>query len=131
MMHTTVEPNLKREIQHACIRCGRRFPHGFTPRCSSCEGLVEVTYNLEDFRFRESDRVSLRYADLLPLRDPASLLNLGEGDTPCLHAIELGAQWDYLACFSKWSRRIRQGRQKTAWQPSCYRRLVNWGSTSL
>ena len=33
-----------------------------------------------------------RYAELLPVRDPAAVIDLGEGWTPLLHAARLGAQ---------------------------------------
>ena len=80
----------KRTLIHECQRCGRRFDHGFTPRCLSCQGLVEVIYDLESVQLYDSFITSQRFADLLPICDRANLLFLGEGNTPCVHAGRLG-----------------------------------------
>jgi threonine synthase len=79
-----------RTVIHQCQDCGRRFDHGFTPRCPSCTGLVEVLYDLDTVRVLDSNITSQRFADLLPVRDPSNLLFLGEGNTPCVHAARLG-----------------------------------------
>jgi threonine synthase len=81
----------KDELVHQCRRCRRRYPHGFTPRCNACGGLVEVQYDLGAARLHDSPVVMERYFDLLPIREPDSLLPLGEGNTPCVHAAVLGA----------------------------------------
>ena len=80
----------QRALTHECQRCGRRYEHGFTPRCLSCGGLVEVLYDLESVQFYDSFITSQRFADLLPIRDRANLLFLGEGNTPCVLAGRLG-----------------------------------------
>ena len=82
-----------RAIVHRCIRCETVYPHGFTPRCPACAGLVEVHYDLERARFRDEDDPLRRYFDLLPIQDPDHLLSLGEGNTPCVHAEALGARF--------------------------------------
>lgn len=81
---------IEKQIRHRCVDCGGEFPHGFTPRCTRCRGMVEVEYDLGRARIRESDNPLERYLDLLPIRDPANLLSLGEGNTPCLLARHLG-----------------------------------------
>jgi len=81
----------KDELVHQCRRCRRRYPHGFTPRCNACGDLVEVQYDLGAARLHDSPVVMERYFDLLPIREPDSLLPLGEGNTPCVHAAVLGA----------------------------------------
>lgn len=81
----------KKTVHHQCIRCGAVYPHGFTPRCPVCTGLVEVHHDLERARLRDEDDPLRRYFDLLPIQDPDHLLSLGEGNTPCVHAEALGA----------------------------------------
>lgn len=82
-----------KDVRHQCIRCGTVYPHGFTPRCKVCTGLVEVHHDLATARIRDEEDPLLRYFDLLPIRDPANLLSLGEGNTPCVHAESLGAHF--------------------------------------
>ena len=79
-----------RSMVHQCRDCGRQFNHGFTPRCPSCTGLVDILYDLNAVRLPESSVTSARFADLLPLQDRSNLLFLGEGQTPCVHAKRLG-----------------------------------------
>lgn len=81
-----------RTIIHECQKCGRRFDHGYTPRCPSCTGMVEVFHDLGSAEIHESPITSQRFADLLPVRDRANLLYLGEGGTPCVHLKRLGAE---------------------------------------
>ena len=80
----------KRALAHVCQRCKRRFEHGFTPRCPSCTGLVEVEDDLDAVRIYEANTVSAPFVDLLPLRSPGNFVFLGEGGTPCVHAGRLG-----------------------------------------
>jgi threonine synthase len=79
-----------KRIRHYCVDCGAEFPHGFTPRCPRCGGMVEVEYDLAQARIRDSGVPLERYFDLLPVRDPENLLPVGEGNTPCVHARNLG-----------------------------------------
>jgi threonine synthase len=82
--------SMRRSLVQQCDRCGRRFEHGYTPRCATCTGPVEILYDLDTVKLRDSIRTSERFADLLPLQDPRSLLFLGEGNTPCVRAGNLG-----------------------------------------
>jgi threonine synthase len=79
-----------KRIRHYCVDCGAEFPHGFTPRCPRCRGMVEVEYDLAHATIRESDRPLERYFDLLPILDREHLLSVGEGNTCCRHAGRLG-----------------------------------------
>lgn len=79
-----------------CFRCQSCFqvqPPGFFPKCRWCQGMVEAEYDLSQVQLRESPRTSWRYCDLLPISHPENLLDLGEGQTPCLHAASLGGRW--------------------------------------
>jgi threonine synthase len=80
----------EKRLRHYCVDCGAEFPHGFTPRCPRCSGMVEVEYDLTRARISDADRPLERYFDLLPVRDPENLLSVGEGNTPCVHARNLG-----------------------------------------
>jgi threonine synthase len=80
----------RRVLVHTCEGCGRVFGHGYIPRCPSCGGLVEVHYDLDSVRLYDSVITSHRFADLLPIADRTNLLSLGEGNTPCVHAGQLG-----------------------------------------
>lgn len=81
----------KRDLVHRCVRCGRTYRHGYTPKCAACDGLIDVSYDLDSATLYDSDVSVERFFDLLPLLDPASLRPVGDGNTPCVHARALGA----------------------------------------
>src|SRR5438270_7698088 len=79
-----------------CTACGREFDasdvHGVCPACGK---VLFGRYDLaalknaivpEDFRRRSWD--VWRYRELLPVRDEANVVTLGEGMTPLLRASE-------------------------------------------
>lgn len=72
-----------------CRSCGQVFTQGFHPVCK-CGGMVDVKYNLDRVHLRDSGNPLIRFFDLLPLRDEASICWLGEGNTPTRHARALG-----------------------------------------
>ena len=72
-----------------CRSCGDVFTKGYHPTCH-CGGMVDVKYNLDRVHLRDSANPLLRFFDLLPLRDEASICWLGEGNTPTVHARALG-----------------------------------------
>lgn len=80
----------------SCIDCGERFPLTYRLQCASCGGLLEVFYDLEVMRRRGpsllTGRGLWRYAALLPVRDPAHRITLGEGETPYLECPRLAAE---------------------------------------
>jgi threonine synthase len=74
-----------------CIECGTPFPLEYLLACRRCQGLLEPVYDLEPLRrlgpaaaFRR--RGLWRYHPVLPVRDPAHFVDLGEGETPLLDA---------------------------------------------
>ena len=81
-----------RTVIHQCTDCGKRFDHGFTPRCPSCTGMVEVFHDLDSAQLVDSPIATQRFADLLPVRDRSNLLDLGEGRTPAVHVKRLGEE---------------------------------------
>ena len=74
-----------------CTDCGVVIEEGYCPRCPRCAGLVEVFHDLDGARVDGSaDSTALRYFDYLPVADRHNVINLGEGNTPCIHARKLG-----------------------------------------
>lgn len=97
-----------------CIRCGYGEP--FTrprERCPQCEGdWLDVIYDyprVARIWQRELPRrpqTMWRYRELLPLRDDAHRLSMGEGGTPLLRAVNLGMM---LGCSHLYIKDERQG----------------------
>jgi len=82
-----------------CSRCARQFDAGqWLNLCPHCDSPLLARYDLEAVRriLQREDMAGRptnlwRYAELLPVRDPACRLTLGEGWTPLLPATRLGA----------------------------------------
>jgi threonine synthase len=83
-----------------CPRCGQTAsPDVVTNLCPSCQGPLLVRYDLEKAR-QNWDRESLkgrpatlwRYRELLPVRDEANIVSLGEGMTPLVPLKRLGEE---------------------------------------
>src|SRR5690348_2786998 len=81
-----------------CSACGRTY-EADEPRtvCPACGKVLLARYDLDRARatLRRDDVASRpgslwRYAELLPVRDPANVVTLGEGWTPLLRADRLG-----------------------------------------
>jgi threonine synthase len=81
-----------------CSLCGSRLPAARIHNLCSCGGALLARYDLAEVR-RTWDRESLksaradlwRYWPVLPPVNPASIVSLGEGMTPLIHARRLGA----------------------------------------
>ncbi len=79
------------KLKLSCLNCGREYPWSFTLQCEPCNGaLVDVDYNLDNVTIRSEGCHMERFFDLLPLLDRQSILDGQEGNTPCVHARELG-----------------------------------------
>lgn len=82
-----------------CSVCGQQREAGKVHTLCECGGPLLVRYDLAQVR-AEWKRESLagapasmwRYAPLLPVRDPAHIVSLGEGMTPLVKAERLGAR---------------------------------------
>jgi threonine synthase len=86
-----------REI--TCARCGKRFELSQLLNLCECGSPLLVRYDLAKAKSALSQYslagrcASLwRYRELLPLRDDANLISLGEGYTPLLNAKKLGGE---------------------------------------
>ncbi len=68
-----------------CINCGRTHDISAVMNTCSCDGLLEIKYDLSKISFRLEERASTpphvwKYHDLLPIRGPP--ITLMEGGTP-------------------------------------------------
>jgi threonine synthase len=93
----------------ACSECGSAFDADRVQTvCQACDAPLLARYDLERVgdtldRDELSRRLSglWRWAELLPVRDPAWRLTLGEGDTPLHHARRLGDRLGLRRLFVK------------------------------
>jgi threonine synthase len=74
-----------------CSVCGKRREAGQVHNLCECGGPLLVLYDLEEAKatWSRDELVNgpcsmWRYAPVLPVRDPASIVSLGEGMTPML-----------------------------------------------
>jgi threonine synthase len=92
-----------------CTRCGKEYPSEQLQRLSPCcERPLYPRYDLESIgrTLRREDLASRRadlwrYAELLPVRDPAHAVALGEGWTPMLDTPRLAARIGVAQCWVK------------------------------
>jgi threonine synthase len=92
-----------------CTRCGRRHESEALQRLSECcqkplyarydLGAVAARVSPADLAGRSADL--WRYAELLPVRDPAHAVRLGEGWTPMIDAPRLAARLGVGRCLVK------------------------------
>ena len=97
MLTPAPAPSLLTHLE--CTRCGQTYDaDALQTLCPADGGVLYARYDLERGR-RELDRDALtartpgmwQMPELMPVRDPANIVTLGEGDTPLL-AARLGAQ---------------------------------------
>ncbi len=108
MLSHPASPRLK------CARCGYEEPLGKPLlRCPRCQGdWLDVVYDYEYVTRTWSESLPRRpfnmwrYWELLPLRDSANRVTMGEGGTPLLHATNLGMM---LGCPHIYVKDERQG----------------------
>lgn len=80
-----------KRVMHRCVNCQRDYPHGFNTFCRHCGGMIDVHYDLERARLRDSLNPLERFLDLLPVERPEALLAQEMSFTPCVHARRLGS----------------------------------------
>lgn len=91
-----------------CTRCSRSYEAGLPHNLCACGGPLYVRYDLQAAA-RAWDRSALadgpkslwRYAPLLPCRKPGSVVSLGEGYTPLVHAARLGGRYQTGSLYVK------------------------------
>lgn len=79
-----------------CSACGRRHDADRLQNQCSCGGPLLARYDLGSVRVTPADVAARRpglwrWAELLPVRDPAHRISLGEGDTPLLALPRFGS----------------------------------------
>ncbi|HEX8986306.1 MAG TPA: threonine synthase [Bryobacteraceae bacterium] len=80
-----------------CSACGAQYDAGEPRNLCRCGGLLLARYDLDTARqswsrdwIRNGPSSMWRYTPVLPVRQPASLVSLGEGMTPLIRAVRLG-----------------------------------------
>ena len=89
---------MSKPIWEECATCLHREPlNQPLLTCPDCGGSwLDARYDYESLKTQLAGRFAARpfnlwrYWELLPLRDPANVLTMGEGGTPLLHAANLG-----------------------------------------
>src|SRR5215475_14951078 len=82
-----------------CPKCGNEPGSKIVFRCSSCGCILEVKVEVghltrSDLQamFESRDRSIWRWFDFFPIEERASIVSLGEGSSPLIHATRLGEQ---------------------------------------
>ena len=92
-----------------CTQCSQTFPHNQVSKVSDCCGKVLFArYDLPRLRREGSREVFAgrepnmwRFAELMPVTDPAQVVTLGEGGTPLLAATNLQKKLGLQSLFIK------------------------------
>ena len=92
-----------------CTQCDRTYPHDQVSKVSACCGKVLFArYDLPRLRREGNPAVYAgrepnmwRFAELLPVTDPAAIVTLGEGGTPLLPAAGLQKKLGLKSLFIK------------------------------
>src|ERR671919_2316816 len=82
-----------------CPKCGNESKSEILFKCVTCDSILEVKVEIDhltrsDLRamFQSRDRTIWRWFDFFPIEDRTSIVSLGEGNTPLIHAKRLGAK---------------------------------------
>ncbi|MGA2436192.1 MAG: threonine synthase [Bryobacteraceae bacterium] len=85
----------------ACALCGKTYETGKVCRLCVCGGPLLARYDLDRVRrswnrdwMRNGPSSIWRYAPVLPVAKPASIVSLGEGMTPLVRAARLGKRFN-------------------------------------
>ena len=80
-----------------CPKCGREEVSRTVFQCAECRSILEIQLKIDhltrsDFKAmrQNRDRSIWRWFDFFPVEKPSSIVSLGEGDTPLIHASRLG-----------------------------------------
>lgn len=83
---------MQKKIILQCSDCKKTFPYQFLLHCPYCNGIIDPQYDLSKFTLHDASSPLERYFSLVPFQDTKSIVNLGEGNTPCVHAKTLGKE---------------------------------------
>ncbi len=71
-----------------CQQCGRELDEPARPRCGVCTGLLKFAYPSSNSTSWPERAAGLwDFAHVLPVRDPANIVSMGEGGTPLVGAL--------------------------------------------
>lgn len=74
-----------------CVVCGKEYPWSFSVQCPDCDNaLIDIDYDVSQARIGREGPMIERYFDLLPITSREHIIDGGEGDTPTVHAREMG-----------------------------------------
>ena len=80
-----------------CPKCGNEAASRTVFQCAECRSVLEIQVKIDhltrsDFKAmrQNRDRSIWRWFDFFPVEKPSSIVSLGEGDTPLIHASRLG-----------------------------------------
>src|SRR6188508_3168490 len=89
-----------------CSNCNRSYPVSEVINVSPCcnqsllvEYDLQKTFSIENLVARKNDL--WRYFEMLPVKDPANIISLGEGFTPILPLRKLSAKYGYSSVLMK------------------------------
>ena len=91
-----------------CPKCGKGSGSKVAFRCPSCGSILEVNVevghltlsNLQEM-LQSRDRTIWRWVDFFPIERRASIVSLGEGSTPLIHATRLGERLNMARLYLK------------------------------
>lgn len=70
-----------------CQDCGQETDEAAQPRCAGCGGLLKFVYpSSSSAKWPDRAAGLWDYAHVLPLRDPANIVSMGEGGTPLVES---------------------------------------------
>jgi threonine synthase len=91
-----------------CPRCGNEAASPAIFQCSGCNSILEVKVEVSHLSqpdlqgmLRSRDRTIWRWFDFFPIESRASIVSLGEGSTPLIHATRLGERLDIARLYLK------------------------------
>jgi threonine synthase len=91
-----------------CPRCGNKAASQAVFQCGACNSILEVKVDIghltrSDLQAisQSRDRTVWRWFDFFPVESRASIISLGEGSTPLIHATRLGERLDIARLYLK------------------------------
>src|SRR5882724_5599355 len=91
-----------------CPKCGKEPATKIVFRCPSCESILEVNVKIGHLTradlqamSQSPDRSIWRWFDFFPVESRTSIVSLGEGSTPLIHATRLGAELNIFRLYLK------------------------------
>lgn len=92
----------KNKITLKCVQCGKVYPWSFSVQCPDCNNaLIDIDYDLSQAKIGRDGSMMERYFDFLPLTRRDFVIDGGEGNTPCVHAKELGKALGFSKLYAK------------------------------